>query len=169
MKIRNIEIFLAIVFYLLAISEEFLKLGMFSWLYSVVNQTVVFAFLLIVATAFVVTYIFQSTRRSEVWAYAQNIRRRPLNVDILPSYPCEYYSVKWILHEPDFLERQPWADGPYCLECDRELDEKTKGHVLRREIWKCPMCGKEYPRPKGNVQDMVEKNFAAYLRKKRKL
>lgn len=165
MKAKDIEFFLAIIFYLLAIAEEFLKLGIFSFIYSTVSQTTVFGLLLFVATGFVVVYIVQSMTKSKgVGVY---VGRIPPNTSREYAYTVNDYGVKWHLFEPDFQQRQPWADGPYCLKCDRELDVVTKGHISKHEVWKCPMCDKEYPKPKGDVKDMVEKNFAAYLRKKR--
>jgi hypothetical protein len=35
--------------------------------------------------------------------------------------------------------------------------------------WLCPICGSTFPMPKGDVKEMVEKNLAAYLRKKGEL
>jgi hypothetical protein len=36
-------------------------------------------------------------------------------------------------------------------------------------VWVCPNCDKEYKRPEGDVKEMVEKDFAAYLRKRGEL
>ena len=77
------------------------------------------------------------------------------------------YGVRWRLFELQLLEREPWADGPFCPKDDRELDEEIEGHILKREVWKCPICGTEYSKPKGDVKEMVENNFATYLRNKR--
>jgi ribosomal protein L37AE/L43A len=163
LKTKDIEVFLAIIFYLLAIAEEFLKLGIFSFIYSTVSQTTVFGLLLIIATGFIVVYLVQSMTKSSAVAYVSRI---PPNTGLEHAYTGNDYGVKWHLFEPHLLDRQPWADGPFCPKCDRELEVVTKGHISKHEIWKCPMCDGEYPKPKGDVKDMVEKNFAAYLRKK---
>jgi ribosomal protein L37AE/L43A len=171
LKRKDIEVFLAIIFYLLAISEEVLKLGLFNWLYSTLGQTAVFALLLIIATAFVATYVVTSLFQSKAVKYTAILGRTrpPPNKNLQQEYVTDDYGVKWITYEPNLFDAQPWADGPYCPECDRELDVMLKGHFFKKEIWKCPMCGSEYPKPKGDVKDMVEKNFAAYLRKKGRL
>lgn len=171
MKKKDIEVFLAIVFYLLAISEEVLKLGLFNWLYSTLSQRTVFALLLVIATAFVVTYVVTSLFQSKGRKYTLILggtRPAPYR-NLQQGYDTYDYDVKWITYEPNLFDSQPWADGPYCPKCDRELDVIVKGHLFKKEIWKCPMCGKEYPKPKGDVKDMVEKNFAAWLRKKGRL
>jgi ribosomal protein L37AE/L43A len=79
------------------------------------------------------------------------------------------FDVKWHLYEPRGGSAKPWADGPYCPKCSRDLEVETKGFVRRKEFWICPICGGEYQKPKGDVKDMVEKDYAAYLRKKGEL
>ena len=75
------------------------------------------------------------------------------------------YGVKWQLYEPEvFDSSQPWADGPYCPKCDRELEEKNEGLIFKRNLWTCQTCKENYHKPKGDFKDQVEKNFAAQLR-----
>jgi ribosomal protein L37AE/L43A len=62
---------------------------------------------------------------------------------------------------------RPWADGPYCPECKRDLE--IKKNKLGKSEWFCPLCDTSFPMPEGDVKVMVEKNFAAYLRKKRRI
>ena len=74
------------------------------------------------------------------------------------------YGVKWQLYEPEIFDsNQPWADGPYCPNCDRELEEKIKGFILKRDLWTCPICKENYDKPNGDTKDQVEKKFAAKL------
>jgi len=167
LKRKSIEFFLATLFYLLAIVEKLLNLGIFSWLYSTINQTTVFYLLLIVGTAFIITYLIELKRKPTIQVFTA--RHRPSTIDVQRPYFGNDYGVKWRLYEPDLLDRRPWADGPFCPKCDRELEEETRGRIFKQEVWKCPICEKEYIKPKGDVKDMVEKNFAAYLRKKGKL
>lgn len=164
LKIKDIEVFLAIIFYLLAIAEEFLKLGIFNFIYPTISQTTVFGLLLVVATGFVVVYLVQPVTKSGRVAYVSRI---PPNTSSEYAFTGNDYGVKWHLFESNPQDGKPWADGPYCPKCERELNVVTKGHISKHEVWECPMCDGEYPKPKGDVKDMVEKNFAAYLRKKR--
>jgi hypothetical protein len=169
-KKRDIEFFLGVVFYLLAIAEELLKLGILSWVYSTISKTTVFYLLVIFGTAFIVIYLDQLIRRPKgMKVVAMKNRRGPAFAGLTHPYIGNDYGVKWHLFVPDLLDQQPWADGPYCPKRDRELEEKTKGRISKKEAWICPMCDGEYPKPKGDVKDMAEKNFAAYLRKKGKL
>jgi len=79
------------------------------------------------------------------------------------------YGVKWQLYEPEvFDSSQPWADGPYCPKCDRELEEKNEGFIFKRNLWTCQTCKEKYHKPKGDFKDQVEKNFAAQLRRQRR-
>lgn len=164
MKRQDIEFFLAVLSYLLAIAEGVLKLGIFSWFYSVFGQTRIFYLLLIIGTAFTITFIIERIRKPRRLHF-EIVRQRPYISNIRVPSLWNDYGVRWRLFEPLFLEHEPWADGPFCPKDDRELDEEIKGHIFKREVWKCPMCGNEYPKPKGDVKEMVEKNFAAYLRK----
>lgn len=125
LKKKDIEVILAIIFYVLAIAEEFLKLGIFSSIYSTVSQTTVFGFLLIVATGFIAVYLVQSMTKSKGMSVSFG-RMRP-NTNLEYAYNVNDYGVKWHLFEPDFQAREPWADGPYCPKCDRELVVVTKG------------------------------------------
>jgi ribosomal protein L37AE/L43A len=115
--------------------------------------------------------LVESIRKPKGFFFDVKNRRRPLTIDVYRHYASNDYGVKWHLYPPEPLSRdkQPWADGPYCPKCDRELETETKGHIFKQEVWKCPICDTEYPKPNGDVKDIVEKNFAAYLRKKGEL
>lgn len=160
-----------IVFYFLAITEKLSNLGILSWLYSTIGKTNVFYLLIIVGTAFMITLVVDSIRKPKINVRVSFGRRRPLTLDAYRYTVGHDFGVKWHLYPPELLSmnNQPWADGPYCPKCDRELEEETKGHIFKSEVWKCPLCGREYPKPKGDVKEMAEKNFAAYLRKKGEL
>lgn len=171
LKLRSVALFLGIVSYLLAIAEHLLNLGVFSWAYSVFSRTTIFYLLIIVGTAFIFTYLVEALRKPKMQFFVVQRRRRPLHADYKTPAIGNVFGVKWRLFPPEPLsgDRQPWAEGPYCPECDRELEEKIKGRIFKQRIWRCLMCGREYPRPKGDVKDMVEKDFAAYLRKMGKM
>jgi ribosomal protein L37AE/L43A len=49
------------------------------------------------------------------------------------------------------------------------LEEKSVGRLLKKRIWFCPHCDEEFPHPEGDPKDAVEKDFAAYLRRKGEL
>lgn len=172
MKWQNVALFLAILSYLLAIAEHLLNLGILTWFYSIISKTNIFYLLIITGTAFLITYLVGIRRKPKGYFLSLGrTRRRPSSLSIYRPYIGNDFGVKWQVYPPErpSRDRQPWADGPYCPKCDRELEEETKGRIFKQLIWRCPLCDKEYPRPKGDVKDMVEKNFAAYLRKKGEL
>ena len=171
MKLRSIYLFLGIVSYVLAIAEQLLNLGILTSIYSVINQTTVFYILVIIGTAFVVVYLVEAIRKPKGNIFFGKIRRRPASASLYKPYTGKDFGVKWLLYPPEPLSKnlQPWADGPYCPKCDRELEEETIGRFRKQTVWICPICGREYPMPKGDAKDIVEKNFAAYLRKKGEL
>ena len=171
MEKKDVSIFLAIVFYLLAISEKLLNLGTLSWLYSTISQTDVLYILIIVGTAFLITYIITSAKKSNRGYTVSFGRRRPLTLHMRRYTTEDGYGVKWRLYPPELLsmDNRPWAEGPYCPTCERDLEVLTKGIVLKKEVWYCPICRKTYPKPKGDVKEMVEKDYAAYLRKNEEL
>jgi ribosomal protein L37AE/L43A len=86
-----------------------------------------------------------------------------------PNYTGNDYGVEWRMFAPPTYEAhvRPWADGPYCPKCKRDLE--TKKNRLGKSEWFCPLCEKTFPMPEGDIQRMVEKNFAAYLRRKREI
>lgn len=100
--------------------------------------------------------IIVTIRRKPIWAYMS-----------LQPAKIQSYGVLWHVFSPPFysFDQRPWADGPYCPACYRELEEQTT--KTGKLIWKCPMCNAEYPRPKEDVKEKVEKDFAALERKKR--
>jgi ribosomal protein L37AE/L43A len=166
---KDILLFLSFVLYLLGIAEKLLNLGLLQRLYSVVSETAVFYFLILFGTAFLVTYIAatlreRAARHGHFVSVGQN---RPSPLEISESLDGIDYGVRWRLHiyGSGFRKNQIWADGPYCPKCYRELEETKAGLVVKNLFWICPNCGKEFPRPNGDVKDMVEKDFEANLRR----
>jgi len=95
---------------------------------------------------------------------------RPSWIEFRIPFVVIDYGVKWKLYEPDLFDsNQPWADGPYCPECDRELEEKNKGYIFKRNLWTCLTCKENYDKPKGDLKDLVEKKFAVQPRKQERL
>jgi ribosomal protein L37AE/L43A len=169
LKAKSVLLYLSIISYLLAIAEHLLNLGILGWLYQTVSQTTVFYFLIIVGSALLATYLVESTRKKGGFFF-EVIRTRPTHLDINDSYETNDYGVKWRLYPPKPpYETKPWADGPFCPKCYRELEEVKSGKLVRKQVWVCPNCDKEYKRPKGDVKETVERDFAAYLRKKGEL
>jgi hypothetical protein len=162
--------YLGVVSYILAIVEHLSNLGLLSWLYSTIDKTTVFYFLLILGTAFIVTYFIEP-----------KLKRRTLDIEFIRGRPPwargEYdyktndYDVEWHCFVPPYYNKNalPWADGPYCPKCKRELEEEKFGLFAKKVQWLCPMCGTKFPMPKGDVKKMVERNLAAYLRKRGEL
>ena len=94
---------------------------------------------------------------------------RPSWIEFRIPFVVIEYGVKWRVYEPEvFDSSQPWADGPYCPKCDRELEEKNEGLIFKRNLWTCQTCKENYHKPKGDFKDQVEKNFAAQLRRQRR-
>jgi len=169
LKAKTVLLYLSIISYLLAIAEHLLNLGILGWLYQTVSQTTVFYFLIIVGSALLVTYIVESVRRPNGSFFMA--RGRPPNLQVDDSYETNDYGVKWRLYPPKapFSHTKPWADGPFCPKCYRELEEGKSGRLAKKLVWICPNCDREFERPKGDVKETVEKDFAAYLRKKGEL
>jgi len=166
---RSIYLFLGIVFYALGIAERFLNLGILNSLYSIFEPTTIFYILIIVGSAFFISYLVERVRKPKGYFIAIG-RRKPTHTFMRNPVKGEIFGVIWHLFPPDVFhyDQQPWADGPYCPKDMRELDEKTKGRwMFKKLIWECPLCGAEYPRPEGDVKDRVEKDFAAELRKRK--
>jgi ribosomal protein L37AE/L43A len=166
---KDILLFLAFVSYLLGIAENLLNLGLLERLYSVVGETTVFYFLFLFGTAFLVTYIVAIIRERAASRGPRVflVQRRPLPHQISKSFPGNDYGVRWTLHVygSRLTKNQIWADGPYCPKCRRELEETKAGLVATKLFWICPNCGNEFPRPNGDVKEMVEKDFAGDLRR----
>ena len=92
---------------------------------------------------------------------------RPSWIEFRVPFTVIDYGVKWQLYEPEvFVSAQPWAEGPFCPKCESKLVEKNKGHIIKRNLWTCPTCKINYDKPKGDLKDQVEKNFAAQLKQK---
>jgi hypothetical protein len=167
---QAILFYLGVVSYILAIVEHLFKLGMLSWLYSTVDKTTVFYALVILGTAFIVTYFIEPMLKRKRLEVAL-IRMRPAWAKGDYDYKANDYDVEWHLFVPPHYDKsvRPWADGPYCPKCKRELEEEKVGLFFRKMQWSCPMCNTTFPMPKGDVKKMVERNLAAYLRKKGEL
>ena len=170
MRKQAILFYLGVVSYILAIVEHLFNLGVLSWLYSTVDKTTVFYGLIILGTAFIITYFLDwqlKTKGRQFWL----VRMRPNWANGDYDYTTDDYDVEWHLFVPPHYSKNslPWADGPYCKECKRELEIKRTGLLLKKTQWHCPMCDATLPMPKEDTKKMVEKNFAAYLRKKREL
>ncbi|MHA1833569.1 MAG: hypothetical protein ACTSV7_06220 [Candidatus Baldrarchaeia archaeon] len=169
MNTRTILLYLGIVSYILAIVEKLSNLGILNWLYSTIDKTTVLYALIILGTAFIVAYCIDLKFRKERIFFATT-RRRPYWARGDYDYEANDYGVEWHLFvHPYDKGVRPWADGPYCPKCKRELEEKRTGILFKKMEWFCPICNTTFPKPKGNVKEMVEKNFAAYLREKGKL
>jgi len=166
---KDILPFLAAVSYLLAIAESLLNLGLLKALYSVVSETTVFYFLILFGSAFLVTYIVAIIRERAAGhgPTVFLVHPRPLPHQISRSFDGNDYGVRWTLHVygSRLTKNQIWADGPYCPKCRRELEETKAGLVAKKLFWICPNCGQEFPRPNGDVKEMVEKDFAGNLRR----
>ena len=170
MKAQTILLYLGIVSYALAIAERLLNLGMLNWLYSTIDKTTVLYFLIILGTAFILTYFIEpKLKRNKL--FFEVIRMRPPWARGDYDYTSNDYDVEWHCFVPPYYDKNalPWADGPYCPKCKRELEEKKFGLLAKKVQWLCPMCGTKFPMPKGDAKKMVEKNLAAYLRKKGEL
>lgn len=165
MKAKDVLLYLGIVSYLLAIAEHLLNLGILTWLYSTINETIVFYSLIIIGTAFIITYALVRTRRKGF--FVATGRSRPSWAHGEHDYTTDDYGVEWNMFVPPRRHRtsRPWADGPYCKKCKRELEEKKIGRIFKKLIWYCPICNKWWLRPEGDINKEVEKDFAAYLRK----
>ena len=166
---KDILLFLSAVSYLLAIAEHLLNLGLLQRLYSVVSETTVSYLLILFGSAFLVTYIVAIIRERGA-RHGPTVslgHRRPSPHRISESFDGNAYGVRWTLHVYGSMltKNQLWADGPYCPKCRRELEETKEGLVVKKLFWICPNCGREFPRPNGNVKEMVEKDFAADLRR----
>ena len=170
---KDILLFLSVVSYLLAIAEHLLNLGLLQGLYSLVSETTVFYLLILFGTAFLVTYTVAIIRARAARRGPQVflIRQRPLPYEIHESFDGTDYGVRWRLHVYGSrrTKNQVWADGPYCPKCYRELEEAKGGVAGKKLLWICPNCEKEFPRPRGDVKDMVQKDFAGDLRRKGEL
>jgi hypothetical protein len=95
---------------------------------------------------------------------------RPSWIEFRVPFVVIDFGVKWHIYEPEvFVSSQPWADGPYCPKFDGELEEKNKGHIFKRILWTCLKCKENYDKPKGELKDLVEKNFSEQLRRQRRL
>ena len=95
---------------------------------------------------------------------------RPSWIEFRIPFVVIDYGVKWQLFEPEVFDSwQPWADGPYCPKCDRELEEKNEGIIFKRNLWTCPTCKEKYDKPKGDLKDQVEKNFTKQLKRQERL
>lgn len=166
-KLKTISLVFAIIFYGLGIAQRLWDFGILSQVYPIVSQTHVFYLLLIFGTVFLALYIIERLRKRVRGPFAFTIRRRPSSIDMLNPRIRHDFGVNWRVYPPSPLERdrRPWADGPYCPNCDRELEEETEGRIFKKSVWACPTCNREYDRPKGEVKEAVEKNFAAYLRR----
>ena len=166
---KDILLFLSIVSYLLAIAEHLLNLGLLQRLYSVVSETTVSYLLILFGSAFLVTYIVAIIReRGAGHGYFVSMGHiRPAPYEISKSFDGNDYGVRWTLHVYGSIltTNQLWADGPYCPKCRRELEETKAGLVVKKLFWICPNCGKKFPKPNGDVKEMVEKDFAANLRR----
>jgi ribosomal protein L37AE/L43A len=161
---KDILLFLSFVSYLLGIAEHLLNLGLLTRLYSVVSEVTVFYFLLLFGTAFLMTYIVvaireRNVRHGPLVSFGQ---KRPSPLQIRESFDGSDYGVMWRL---TLYGSRIWADGPYCPKCRRELEETKIGLLAKKLIWICPNCGEEFPKPNGDVKDMVEKDFEADLRR----
>ena len=95
---------------------------------------------------------------------------RPSWIEFRIPFVVIDYGFKWQVYEPEvFDSSQPWADGPYCPKCDRQLEERKEGLFFKKSLWTCPTCKENYDKPKGNLKDQVEKKFAEQLRRQGKL
>jgi hypothetical protein len=145
-------------------------LEILEWLYSSFGRSTVLYSLIILGTALIVVY-FVDLRLGKRGFIFFSVRRRPMWATGDYEYTTGDYGVEWHQFVPPFYAQHalPWADGPFCPECKRELEEEKTGLFSRKMRWFCPMCNTRFPMPKGEVKEMVEKNFAAYLRKKGKV
>jgi ribosomal protein L37AE/L43A len=173
MKVKTVLLFIGTVADILAIVEFFGNLGILNFIYSTVDKTQVFYILMILGTAFIFVYFIEFMLRPKRGGWiAFSGRRRPGWADSNNEFFNGYdFDVEWRLYKPPFYRgnEQPWADGPYCPNCKRELEERKARRFSKEILWVCPICGREFPKPEGDAKDMVEKNFAAYLRKKGEL
>jgi hypothetical protein len=167
MKAKAILLYLGIVLDILAITEHLSNLGILNWLYFSVDKTIVLYSLIVLGTAFIVTYFVDSGFRRKGFSVSL-VRRRPTWARGEYHYKTGDYGVEWHLFVPPFSAQPtlPWADGPFCPKCKRELENKKIGLPFGKMKWRCPICESTFPMPKGEVKERVEKNLAAYLRKK---
>jgi hypothetical protein len=170
LKAQTILLYLGIVSYALAIVEHLSNLGILGWFYSTIDKTTVFYSLIILGTAFIVTYFIEPKLKRKGLEVAF-IRNRPAWAEGDYDYKANDYNVEWHLFVPPHYDKsaRPWADGPYCPKCKRELEKEKVGLFFRKMTWFCPMCNTIFPMPKGDVKKMVERNLAAYLRRKGEL
>ena len=170
LKFRDIALFIGVISYLLAITVNLQNLKILDWIYPIIDATTLFYLFIILGTALVVTYIIAWKRRQKPFFFSFSPgRSRPFSARYRNPIIGYDFGVKWRLYEPEPMEKQPWADGPYCPKCDRDLEEVVKGRLRKRQYWNCPLCNQDYERPKGNVKNQVEKNFAAELRRQGRL
>jgi ribosomal protein L37AE/L43A len=153
---------------LLTIVEYFTNLGIMTWLYPIMSKSDAILVLLLVSVAFFVAYAVEAIRRTKTKPFIATVRDRPAISPTMEPYTGSTYGVKWRLYPPEPLSfnKRAWADGPFCRNCERELEERTIGRIVKSRIWYCPNCDKEFPRPEGDTKDDVEKDFEAFLRRK---
>lgn len=86
--------------------------------------------------------------------------------------PFKFFKVKWIAYIPPHREDEyVWLNGPYCPKCNMELDWKHRGWVIKKFLWKCKRCFKEFLRPrmtKAETEDFVEDLIYAEIYRKEK-
>jgi transposase-like protein len=64
-----------------------------------------------------------------------------------------------------FSEAGFYAEGPYCPNCMRELNENSKRTLFgRKEFYTCPLCRSTFPKTDNDEQSEVERDFMALLR-----
>jgi uncharacterized protein with PIN domain len=91
---------------------------------------------------------------------------------IIAKFIGTFYDVRWRMLYGTYSIYNPayiYVEGPYCPQCDYELDTKTGSTFLGlkvKHIWYCAQCKKDYKRKRDypNEEDVVEKRVEAGLR-----
>jgi ribosomal protein L37AE/L43A len=178
MKQSKLQIFgliLGIISSLLAIVEFIIKPEVFSFLYPLFSQNSLIAFFgvfgAVLITAYIITVLFNLRSKSGFFFMSDTLGSKPLYATPFNRIIGDVFGVRWYFYKPDVLNRRRgvWVEGPYCPECERELETEVRGKLRKKEVWYCPSCEKDYLKPDGNAKKMALKDFEAILRKRGEL
>lgn len=174
-KKQTILLLVGLIADLISIVEFAFRPEIFSFVYPIIRRNDVIIIFAIIGTSLIITYfvlvLLNRQNKPNSFCY-RNIRRRPSFANPSNQEKREAYGVGWIVYKPDAAARlvginlKPWAGGPYCPMCERELENEDRGKVRKKEVWYCPHCKKDYEKPNGDLKDMVEKEFEADLRRR---
>ncbi len=116
----------------------------------------------------IISFIFKSRRKAGAFIVASTGRRMPRYSRL--TYDTKFFGVNWRIlwggNSPRWDEEYSFTTGPFCPECDYQLDIVRHG-IRNKHHWRCVPCGSYFqcpPEGPYESQDIVNKWFESEVR-----